>query len=145
VTLLVHGALNGCTGSVQAREPLGVGTAHSAWAAAFDDPRLPPLQRRDYDHLVIEISVLSPLSRINVGSHEELVAALRPGVDGLHLTGAGRAGVFLPSVWQQLPDAAEFVRRLQAKAGLPPMLWPADMRASRFTATKFGGRAGHAT
>ena len=142
VTLHVSGELNGCVGSVVAREPLAVGAARYSWAAAFEDPRLPRLRWGDYHHLVIEISMLSPLSRIAVGSRAELVAALRPGIDGLYLTGAGRASAFLPSVWERLPDAAEFVRRLQLKAGLLPGWWPPDMKAYRFTATKYGCRAG---
>ena len=141
-TLRVSGELNGCVGSVVAREPLAVGAARYSWAAAFDDPRLPRLRWRDYDHLVIEISVLSPLRRVPAGSRAELVAALRPGIDGLYLTCVGGASAFLPSVWEQLPDADEFVRRLQLKAGLSPGWWPPDMKAYRFTATKFGCRAG---
>jgi AmmeMemoRadiSam system protein A len=142
VTLFVDGRLNGCVGSIATREPLGAGTARGAWNAAFDDPRLPSLQWRDYGHLTIEISVVSPLSRLGVESYPELVAALRPGVDGLYLCGAGRSGVFLPSVWERVPDAEDFVRHLQAKAGLPPGSWPPGMRAYRFTATKFSCRAG---
>lgn len=142
VTLLVSGDLNGCVGSVVAREPLAVGVAHYSRAAAFDDPRLPRLRWRDYDYLSIEISVLSPLRDVSVGSRAELVAALRPGTDGLFLTCARGASAFLPSVWEQLPDADEFVRHLQLKAGLSPGWWPADMTAYRFTATKFGCRAG---
>ena len=141
VTLRVSGDLNGCVGSVVAREPLAMGVARYSWAAAFDDPRLPRLRWRDYDHLLIEISVLSPLRDLVVSSRAELVAALRPGTDGLYLTCAHGASAFLPSVWEQLPDADEFVRHLQLKAGLSPGWWPPDMKAYRFTATKFGCRA----
>jgi AmmeMemoRadiSam system protein A len=142
VTLLVGGALNGCAGIVAASEPLGTATARAAWTAAFDDPRLPQLQRCDYGDLVIEISVLSPLAGVNAASRAELVAALRPGVDGLYLWGAGRSGVFLPAVWENLPDADDFVRHLQVKAGLPLDWWPQGMKAYRFTATTFDRRAG---
>lgn len=142
VTLFVDGALNGCRGSVMPRDPLVVGVALSAWEAAFDDPRLPSLRRRDYAALTIEISVLSPLSPMDVGSCAELTAALRRGIDGLYIVGAGRAGVFLPSVWDELPEPDDFVRHLQRKAGLQPGWWPPDMRAYRFTAAKFGRRAG---
>lgn len=141
VTLLVRGRLNGCRGTVMARDPLVAGVAFSAWDAAFDDPRLPSLQRADYAHLTVEISVLSPLSPINVSSCSELTAALRPRVDGLYILGAGRAGVFLPSVWDELPEPDDFVRHLQLKAGLQPGWWPPDMEAYRFTAIKFGRRA----
>jgi AmmeMemoRadiSam system protein A len=142
VTLLVDGQLNGCSGSVGACEPIAAGTARAAWSAAFDDPRLPSLRPGDYAKLVIEISVLSPLSRMCVGSYRELVAGLRPGIDGLYLRGDGRAGVFLPAVWEKLPDADDFVRHLQIKAGLPVGGWLPQLEAYRFTATEFGRPAG---
>jgi AmmeMemoRadiSam system protein A len=142
VTLLVRGELNGCVGNVSAGRPLALGVARYARAAAFEDPRLPPLHWRDYDFTEIEVSVLSPLTPIEAGSRAELLAALRPGVDGLYLSSAGRASVFLPVVWEQLPDPDDFVRQLQHKAGLAPERWPSDMAARRFTAVLFGRAAG---
>ncbi len=64
VTLNVRGELNGCIGSIESDEPLGVSVARHAWSAAFTDPRLPALRWVDFDHLDIEISILSPLAPI---------------------------------------------------------------------------------
>lgn len=134
VTLHVCGELNGCIGSIEGAETLGVAVARHAWSAAFADPRLPPLRPSDYRQLEIEVSVLSPLAPLPAESHTELIAALRPGVDGL-LIGAGtRRGVFLPSVWNQLPSAESFVERLFLKAGLDPAIWSDDLRTHRFEA-----------
>ncbi|MDJ0769280.1 MAG: AmmeMemoRadiSam system protein A [Ilumatobacter sp.] len=137
VTLHVAGELHGCIGSLTA-EDLGRAVPRHAWSAAFRDPRFPPLRPDQLDGLDIEISVLSPLAPLAVDSWEALIDALRPGVDGLSIEGAGRRAVFLPVVWKQLPDAVDFVDHLYRKAGLPTRSWPADMRTWTFTATEYG-------
>jgi AmmeMemoRadiSam system protein A len=142
VTLNVRGELNGCIGSIESDEPLGVSVARHAWSAAFTDPRLPALRWVDYDHLDIEISILSPLSPIPAPSRDELLDLLEPGVDGLLIAAGSRRAVFLPSVWEQLPSASTFLAHLFHKAGLPPDRWPDNLRAFTFTADKFGRRAG---
>ena len=141
VTLIVDGALNGCIGGIDGREPLGAAVAHHAWAAAFTDPRLPPLRAADYDDLVIEISLLSPLKPLAARTREELLAGLRPHVDGLVLQAGARRALFLPVVWEQLPEPAAFVDHLLLKAGLPARSWPPTIAASRFTATRYSRAA----
>lgn len=136
VTLTVDGALNGCIGSIEAVEGLAAGVVRLARAAAFEDPRLPPLRPEQLDRTSIEISVLSALERIAAGSRAELLAGLRPGIDGL-LIGAGRRrGVFLPAVWEQLPDPEAFLDHLQVKAGMVPGPLVAGLVAHRFTVDK---------
>jgi AmmeMemoRadiSam system protein A len=141
VTLEVAGELNGCIGTIEATEPLGAAVARLAWAAAFDDPRLPALTVDDYRELEFKLSLLSALEPLPAASESELVAALRPGVDGLVIR-AGRAqGTFLPAVWEKLPDPLTFVRHLEDKAGLRPGRWPAGLRAWRYTAAEHRRRA----
>jgi AmmeMemoRadiSam system protein A len=142
VTLNVRGELNGCIGSIESDEPLGVSVARHAWSAAFTDPRLPALRRVDYDHLDIEISILSPLVPIPASSRGDLLDTLEPEVDGLLIAAGSRRAVFLPSVWEQLPSSATFLDHLFHKAGLPTDSWPDDLRAFTFVADKFGRRAG---
>ena len=132
VTLEVGGRLNGCVGSVVPAAPLGAAAAELAWRAAFADPRLPPLTATDYPSLEIKLSLIGPLVPVPANSERELAANLRPGLDGV-LIGAGDANAtFLPAVWQILPDPLEFLRHLEAKAGLRPGRWPAGMRAWRY-------------
>ena len=71
VTLTVVGTLNGCIGSIAGIEALGHGSARHAWSAAFADPRLPALAHHDYDRLVIEVSVLSPLMTLPATSRQD--------------------------------------------------------------------------
>jgi len=142
VTLTVDGELNGCVGTIEGGEPLGHGTARHAWSAAFADPRLPALRRADYQRLMIEVSVLSPLAPLTAGSRQQTLEQLRPGVDGLVIALGAHQGVFLPAVWDQLGDPEKFLDHLQVKAGLPPAWWHEAIRAWRFTATKFARSSG---
>lgn len=133
VTVLVDGELNGCIGTIEATRPLAEVVAADAWSAAFRDPRLPSLRRSQLGGTEIEVTVLSEPSPIEAGSLGELLAALRPGVDGLVIEDGHRRGVFLPQVWEQLPEPADFVARLQAKAGIAVGSWSSRTCCERFT------------
>ncbi len=63
----------------------------------------------------------------------DLLAQIRPNVDGLILEDAGRRGTFLPSVWESLPDVTTFWAHLKAKAGLPADHWSNTLKVSRYT------------
>ena len=138
VTLRVKGQLNGCIGSLGAEDPLASIVARVSWEAAFADFRLPSLEREDLERLHIEISVLSPLEPMQVTSEESLLAALRPGVDGLLIDAGFAHATFLPAVWKEYPEPGFFVRHLKAKAGLPPDWWSPDMKVFRYSAFEFG-------
>ena len=137
VTLERDGELVGCIGSLEARRPLWRDVARNARAAAFADPRFAALAPGDLDRTVIKVSVLSGLDPLPAG-HDDLVDALRPGIDGVLLEAGGRRGTFLPAVWDKLPAAEQFVDRLVGKAGLPEKSWPADAQVWRYTTDEFG-------
>jgi AmmeMemoRadiSam system protein A len=141
VTLEVSGRLNGCIGTIEAVEPLGVAVPRLAWAAAFADPRLPELTADDYQSLDIKLSLMDPLEPLPASSEAELAGALRPGVDGLLIRAGPAQATFLPAVWDKVPEPLVFLRRLEAKAGLRPGHWPADLQAWRYTATEYRRRA----
>jgi AmmeMemoRadiSam system protein A len=136
VTLRIGGRLRGCIGSIEAREPLVVGVAQSAFKAGFRDPRFPPLEPAELPHVELEISILTPLERLHVASEAALLAALRPGIDGLALRDGPSFATFLPAVWDELSEPAQFVSQLKRKAGLHPDHWSEDLEVWRYTAEK---------
>jgi AmmeMemoRadiSam system protein B/AmmeMemoRadiSam system protein A len=140
VTLHRGEALRGCVGTVEPERPLGHDVVRNARRAAFGDPRFAPLTDDEWPEVTISVSVLGPLEPIAAASLDELVAALRPGVDGLVVggPGAGRA-TFLPAVWEQLPEARDFVDRLWQKAGMAPGTWTADLRTWRYGVDEYAG------
>ncbi len=136
VTLQQEGALRGCIGTLEAIRPLAEDIAHNAYAAAFQDPRFPPVDAGEVDGLEIHLSLLTPAEPLRFQSEADLIAQLRPGVDGLVLAEGRRRGTFLPSVWEQLPDPAQFLAHLKLKAGLPQGYWSDSIRVSRYEAER---------
>ncbi len=132
VTLRIHGQLRGCIGSLEAHRPLVEDVADNAYAAAFRDPRFPQLTEREMPELDISISILSKPEPMSFESEQDLVAQLQPGIDGLILQSAGRRGTYLPSVWESLPQPAEFFNSLKTKAGLPSDHWADDVKVWRY-------------
>ena len=140
VTLELDGRLTGCIGSLESRRPLWKDVARNARAAAFADPRFDPMAAGDLSRTEITVSVLSGLDPLPAG-HDELVQALRPGVDGVLLESGDHRGTFLPAVWAKLPDAVDFVDHLVGKAGLAEGTWPVDAKAWRYTTDEFADSA----
>jgi AmmeMemoRadiSam system protein B/AmmeMemoRadiSam system protein A len=137
VSLHRRGALRGCIGATAPRASLFEELVHCARAAA-EDPRFEPVSEPELPGLALEVSVLSPLEPVPVSGpgEAEALAALRPGVDGLLLEAEGRRAIFIPAMWEELPDPAEFVGHLRRKAGLPPG-WSPGTRLQRFTAERY--------
>lgn len=133
VTLNIDDLLRGCIGNIVPRETLVESVSHNAYSAAFHDPRFGLLHADEFPLLKIEISVLSELEPIEFTSEQDLIAQLRPGVDGLVITAGSKSATFLPAVWQQLPRASDFLEHLKEKAGLPVDAWPDTIQAERFT------------
>lgn len=137
VTLTEDGRLRGCIGSLEAHRPVGEDVVANARAAAFRDPRFPAVTAAELPRLRVEVSLLSAAEPLTFAAEADARAQLRPGVDGLILTARGHRGTFLPQVWEQLPDPADFLAHLKRKAGLPLTYWGPDVRLARYTVTKW--------
>ena len=118
VSLHIGKELRGCIGRTEASSRLVDQLLDNAWAAAFRDPRFPPLKAEELARLSFEVHLLSPMEPLPFSSLADLHSRLRPGVDGLQLESESRRGVFLPVMWEQLPEPREFVGQLLRKAGI---------------------------
>lgn len=137
VTLRNAGQLRGCIGSIRPVRPLGADVRENAVAAAFRDPRFPPLAAAEFAATAVEVSLLSADERLDVRDEEDLVARLRPGVDGVILEYGSQRATFLPQVWEALAEPRAFVAALKRKAGLPEAFWSPRMNVSRYGVTKW--------
>jgi AmmeMemoRadiSam system protein A len=137
VTLKRAGKLRGCIGSIRPVRPLGVDVRENAIAAAFLDRRFPPLAAVEFAALAIEVSLLSAIDPIDVVDEDDLLACVRPGLDGLILEHGRHRATFLPQVWDALPDPREFLAALKQKAGLPEDFWSPQMNVFRYGVTKW--------
>lgn len=137
VTLTQHGELRGCIGTLEAHRPLAEDVKANAMAAAFRDPRFPPLQVSELSYTRVEVSLLSPAETMNFESEQDALAQLRPEVDGVIFEYGYYRSTFLPQVWEQLPDPGTFLAQLKRKAGLSASFWSAEVRLFRYTVTKW--------
>lgn len=137
VTLTRDGELRGCIGSLEAWRTLDEDVRANALAAAFHDPRFPPLARAELPLMRIEVSLLAPAEPIDFADEDDAAARLRPGIDGVILENHGRRGTFLPQVWESLPEPRGFLRHLKQKAGLPADYWGPDVRLYRYEVQKW--------
>ena len=138
VTLTIGGQLRGCRGSLIPHRSLLLDVADNAWQSAYGDPRFPPLSAAELEHLAFHVSILSTPRRIPVATEAELLRELRPDTDGLIIRDGPRQSLFLPSVWEQLPDPTAFLQHLKVKAGLPADHWSPTFEAFRFVTESFG-------
>lgn len=91
VSIYIDGKLRGCIGSFDNGTPLAKVVSHSAASAVFDQ-RFDPVRPEELPGLSIEISVLSPLKRINSPAEIEL------GKHGIYIRQGWSKGTFLPQV-----------------------------------------------
>ncbi|MCD6181102.1 MAG: AmmeMemoRadiSam system protein A [Candidatus Cloacimonetes bacterium] len=133
VTLHKQDALRGCIGYVVGVKPLFDTIVDMAEAAAFRDPRFPPLSLDELPDITIEISILSPMTRVT--NIDEILV----GRDGLMIRCGNRSGLLLPQVavewhWNRVTFLEETCR----KAGLRRDCWNSqDCIILRFTAEVF--------
>jgi len=130
-TLYLDKKLRGCVGYPAAIAPLYRAVMETAQAAAFDDPRFPPLEINEASGIKISLSVLSPLAPISP-------AEIEVGQHGLVISAGGCRGLLLPQVpvergW----DRNTFLEQTCRKAGLSANAWHSGAKIEAFTAEVF--------
>lgn len=95
VTLKKDGQLRGCIGRFEAIDPLYKIVQQMAISASTKDSRFPAVTPDEFDELEIEISVLTPLRRINSIDEFQL------GKHGIYMKKGFSTGTFLPQVAQE--------------------------------------------
>ena len=113
-------------------QAVALDVAANAYEAAMADSRFQPVKPEELPDIDISISLLTGYEEIVFADEEDLLAKIRPGIDGLIIRDGDRQGLFLPSVWKQLPDRQEFLSNLKLKAGLSPNYWSENIKVYRF-------------
>ncbi|MGC9366655.1 MAG: AmmeMemoRadiSam system protein A [bacterium] len=118
VTLHRNDQLRGCIGYIMGVEPLNTAVIRMAKAACSEDPRFPRVKPEELDDLQIEISVLTPLEKV------ENIEDIEVGEDGLLIKNGFYQGLLLPQVATENNwDREQFLNHTAMKAGLPPSAW----------------------
>jgi hypothetical protein len=133
VTLKIDEDLRGCIGFITSPRPLYETIIDAAIASATEDPRFPPLQKKELDLITIEISVLSPPQKI------EDIKEIEAGKHGLIISKGFHRGLLLPQVATENKwDKITFLRHTCSKAGLPADAWQEGATIEIFSAQVFG-------
>jgi AmmeMemoRadiSam system protein A len=134
VTIKQGGRLRGCIGNFQSDLPLFKEVAQMAVASATKDPRFYPMKEDDLGSFSLEISVLSPLKKVEAAEEIEV------GRHGIYLEKGYCRGVLLPQVAVEYGwDRETFLKQTCLKAGLPTEAWKSeDTEIYIFSAQIFG-------
>lgn len=124
--------LRGCIGHIWPVRALVDAVCENAVGAAMRDYRFLPVTEDELDSLEIEISVLTPLKRIE--SYNEIVI----GRDGVVLYKSGSQAVFLPHVAEQFGwNLEQTLTQLSLKAGLGETAWKQGAKFDIFQTESF--------
>ena len=106
--------------------------AKNTYLAAMEDSRFSPLTQDELKDLSFSVSLLTGFEPIIYKNSEDLLSQIKAGIDGIIIRDGDRQGLFLPSVWQELPDKEEFMKQLKIKAGINPSYWSENLKVYRF-------------
>jgi len=116
--------LRGCIGYPEPIMSLLNAIKDSAISAASRDPRFNPVQEKELDGTVVEVTILTPPKKIVVEKPEDYPKKIKVGRDGLIIKSSFYSGLLLPQVpveWGW--DETEFLRQTCRKAGLVLDSW----------------------
>ena len=133
VTLKLNGELRGCIGSVYPTKPLILDIIDNTINASFHDPRFSPITERELPHLEVFVSILSSIEKIDFRDERDLQCKIYP--YGVIIAERDKRAVYLPEVWEQLPNREVFLNSLKEKAGLPQEYFSRAIEAYRFDTT----------
>jgi len=138
VTLTIDEALRGCIGNIEPLNPIYQDILENAVSSAFYDPRFLPLSKDEFNHVKIEISLLSIPQKLDYKNSTELLEKLSHAKPGVILQKEMNKATFLPQVWEELPSALDFLSQLCLKAGLSADEWiMGELEVKSYTAEVF--------
>jgi AmmeMemoRadiSam system protein A len=123
VTLTIRGQLRGCIGSLQPYQALYEDVREHAIDAAIHDYRFTPVRPNELSQIQVEVSRLTLPQKLEYIDQSDLLAKLRPSVDGVILRDGSHRATFLPQVWEQIPDKTDFLNQLCVKMGAASNAW----------------------
>ena len=124
VTLNNPDGLRGCIGFPLPEKKLAYAIVDGAIAAATEDPRFSPVNRKELDDIVFEVTVLTPPVEIDVSDPMEYLSKIKVGRDGLIIRHSFSSGLLLPQVPVEYGwNVEEFLQHTCEKAGLLKDFW----------------------
>lgn len=132
VTIEKNHNLRGCIGTFISDQPLYKTIIDMAISASTQDPRFPAVVPKELDDIELEISVLSPLKKIDD------VNVIEVGTHGIYIVKGSYRGVLLPQVATDYGwNRTEFLEQTCRKAGLGKDAWKEGAEIFIFSADVF--------
>ena len=132
VTLEKNNNLRGCIGSILPVMSIAEDLAKNTNLAALQDSRFTPVTKDELKNITFKVSLLTGFEEIKFSSYDDLLKQIKPKTDGLLIKDGKRQGVFLPSVWKDIPNKKDFLTELKIKAGLSPSYWSDNIEVFKF-------------
>ena len=111
--------LRGCIGFPLAQRPLNKSVIEAAIAAATQDPRFPPVDKKELNNIIFEVSVLTEPEELQC-KPSAYSRQIRIGRDGLLMRWKHGSGLLLPQVPVELGwGTKEYLENICYKAGAP--------------------------
>lgn len=136
VTLEKNNKLRGCIGSIFPTTSIAEDLAKNTYLAALHDSRFNPVVKEELKDITFKVSLLTGLEKFEFSSYDDLLKQIKPKTDGILIKDGKRQGVFLPAVWDEIPNKKDFLTELKIKAGLSPTYWSDDIEVFRFRAVE---------
>ena len=132
VSIYKNGELRGCIGYIKGMVPLYQGVMENTVNAATRDPRFKPMTHEEAKDVRLEISVMTPLRKV------QTIEEIQVGTHGLYLVKGNQSGVLLPQVATRFGwDRLTFLKQVSLKAGLPEDAWEQGSEIYVFKAQVF--------
>lgn len=125
VTLEKNGSLRGCIG-IPYPTYKAIESLRSAAVSVTQDPRFSPLEESELKDVKIEVSILTEPKLVRVENPSEYLTKIRKGFNGVIIKRGFKEALYLPQVWEEIPDKLVFFRTLCMKAGLNPDDWKSE-------------------
>jgi|SRR3989344_3059006 len=123
VTLTRNNELRGCIGNIHPIHSIYQSVVKNATAAAFSDNRFKPVTKDELNNIRVEVSILTEPVKLLSKLRQEILDKIIEFKHGVVMINNMNEGVFLPQVWEQLPQKEDFLNHLCLKACILPEMW----------------------
>ena len=124
VTLNKNNNLRGCIGYAEPVKSAIDATMEVALSAAFNDPRFPEVNDKEFENLEFEVTVLTKPQLIEVAHYKQYFDEIEIGRDGLIIQKGYARGLLLPQVaTENMFTVEDFLDHTCMKAGISADSW----------------------
>lgn len=112
ITLYVNEKVRAHFCILEPDRPLIDAVIYNAKVAAFELPQYPPLRGVEFLHAALELSLLTPLQRIEANALETLAGQITPHTDGIVVKHKDQSAYMMPENWKEQERIESVITKL---------------------------------